>query len=112
MSNSRVVSHYPDIKQITDERWVPPLPDASKPVDPSSPKCLGCSRYHGSPGVELNCLRSHLLQAREAAVLSDEVRNAGLALLALRKSVAETQALPYSRGGLVEFHLFNGKRRA
>jgi hypothetical protein len=112
MSNSRVLGSYPDIKQVNDERWVPPLPDASKPTI-LVPPCLGCSRLpSGHPGHEV-CLRAEILRLHEEVrvLKTDEVRAAGIALLALRKSVAETQTLPHSKGGLIEFHLHNGKRR-
>lgn len=66
MSNSRVPSAYPIATQVNDERWVPPLPDAQKPVDPDTPKCHGCGRYHGSAGVELSCLRKAIAELRKA----------------------------------------------
>lgn len=110
MSNSRVSTPpYPDVKQVNDERWVPPLPDASKPTVQVR-LCLGCGGVHGSVNVEMNCLRSSLLQAREDAKMSEEVRRAGEALLALRKSVAETQALPHSKDGSIASRLKPGKR--
>ena len=110
MSNSRVLSHYPDVKQVNDERWIPPLPDAQKPTV-KVPACLGCNRLpSGHPGHE-NCLKAEILRLREELKLTAEVREAGLYLLKLRREVAATQALPHSKGGLIEFHLFNGKRR-
>jgi hypothetical protein len=89
MSNSRVlVNPYPVTNQVSDERWVPPLPDDQKPVDPNSPKCLGCGRYHGSIGIEMNCLRAALLQARQDAKIPDDLRKAGEAMLRIRREVA------------------------
>lgn len=35
-----------------------------KPVDPNSPKCVGCGRYHGSVNVELKCMRDEIVRLR------------------------------------------------
>ncbi len=112
MSNSRVSTPpYPDVKQVNDERWVPPLPDASKPTV-RVPLCLGCNGVHGSVNVEMNCLRKALAQSREQVktLLSDPVREAGTTLLKLRGEVAAVNSLPCSKDGQVEV-LRSGKRR-
>jgi hypothetical protein len=88
MSNSRVLMNpYPVANQVSDERWIPPLPDAQKPVDPNSPKCLGCGRYHGSVGVEMNCLRRALVEVRQDAKISDDLRKAGETMFRIRREV-------------------------
>lgn len=105
MSNSRV---YPDVKQVNDERWVPPLPDAQKPTV-RVPACLGCNRLpSGHPGHEV-CLMAEILRLRVLLVLSDEVRKAGELLLKIRREVKQVLALPASKGGQVEY-LRTGKR--
>ena len=104
-NNSRV---YPDIKQVNDERWVPPLPDAQKPVI-RVPACLGCARLpSGHPGHEV-CLRTEILRLRALLALSDEVREAGELILKIRREVKQVMALPASKGGQVEY-LRTGKR--
>ena len=108
MSNSRVLGPYPDIKQVNDERWVPPLPDAVKPTVLVSP-CLGCGRLpSGHPGHE-NCLRAEILRLREQLKLSEGVREAGELLLKIRREVKAINALPCSKGGSIEY-LRTGKR--
>lgn len=94
MSNSRVPNPYPLVNQVSDERWVPPLPDAQKPVDPNSPKCHGCGRYHSIQQVEVFCLRHALAQVRDQlrVARSVETVKAGLLLLRLRREVAELDA--------------------
>jgi hypothetical protein len=109
MSNSRVESAYPDVKQVNDERWVPPLPDAQKPTV-RVPACLGCNRLpSGHPGHEV-CLRTEILRLRALLALSDEVREAGELILKIRREVKQVMAaLPASKGGQVEY-LRTGKR--
>ncbi len=111
MSNSRVSTPYPDIKQVNDERWVAPLPDDQKPVDPNTPLCLGCGRYHGSVNAELRCLRAHLQRAREAAILPTQIREAGEAMLRVRTEIDEVRSMPCSKDGSVQ-QLRTGKRPA
>jgi hypothetical protein len=50
-----------------NSRWVAPLPDHEKPVDPYAPKCVGCGRYHGSVNLELRCLRDTIRRLRGAS---------------------------------------------
>jgi hypothetical protein len=108
MSNSRVLGPYPDIKQVNDERWVPPLPDSSKPTILVS-ACLGCARRPAShPGHE-NCLTAEIIRLREQLKFSEEVRGAGELLLKIRREVKAINALPCSKGGSIEY-LRTGKR--
>jgi hypothetical protein len=112
MSNSRVESAYPDVKQVNDERWVPPLPDSQKPIVRVRP-CLGCLRLpEGHPGTEV-CMRAEILRLRNEVrtLLSDDVRKAGTALLQLRREVEESKKTPCSAGGSVE-QMRTGKRPA
>jgi len=41
-----------------NQEWgAAPPPDHEKRVDPNTPKCRGCGRYHGSVNQQLACLR-------------------------------------------------------
>lgn len=97
MSNSRVSSAYPIATQVNDERWVPPLPDKQKPIDPDTPKCYGCGSYHGSTNVELACMRRTIAELRRAPAraeldrLREEVRIAARVAERLRGELEEAK---------------------
>jgi hypothetical protein len=53
-----------------EQSWEAPPPDDKKPVDPGSPRCLACGRYHGGVNAALNCLRRGILERdKEIAAL-------------------------------------------
>lgn len=48
-------------------------PDDKKPVDKDTPRCEGCSGYHGGVNLELNCLRAEIVRLRaESRAFRDE----------------------------------------
>jgi hypothetical protein len=72
------------------------LPDKDKPVDPHSPKCAGCGRYHGQVGIEVHCLKRLVAELKATiALLRGELE-------AVRRPVREALALPCTKGGTVE----------
>jgi ribosomal protein S14 len=71
------------LTSLESGKWVAPLPDDQKPVDPSTSKCVFCGRYHGAVNVTINCLQRGIQTLREA--LSE--RDAKIRSLTLREGI-------------------------